>query len=223
MKRTKLNHDLKTNWSNIYTECNHHKYSKIINILYQAKIKSNFKNFIKSNKVILLFSTIIVLMLLFYTFRTDLLLVLYSVLFFFAMFLIILYYSTYTLTLAKTKLELNINFKKYNILLEDLVNVYLSKSKTSFFGFPIYAYSLNIIYIENDKPMIITLPTIMLDKKKTISFFKCFEIEIIKDEEAENEKIERNTKKMILQLIKILLIVIVVAIFIGFAVYYNNN
>src|SRR5574344_354724 len=125
MEKVKSNKkDSKINWSNVYEQCNHHKYSRINNILYQSKIKSNFKNFVKCNKVVLLVSIILVLLLLFYTFRSNLLLVLYSVLFFAVMFLIILYYSTYTLTLAKSKLELNINFKKYDILLENLVNVY---------------------------------------------------------------------------------------------------
>ena len=111
-------------------------------------------------------------------------------------------------------MDLQVNFQKTQILTRDLVNVYLSREKVRFFGFPIYSYTLNIIYIVNENLTAISLPTVMASRKQLMKLFSIFETEVLKNEEEEIQKEEKNKRTVILTIISVAAIVLLVASFI---------
>ena len=54
-----------------------------------------------------------------------------------------------------------------------------------FVGFPIYSYSLNIMFIKNEETMLITIPTVMSNKKQILKLFSNLEIKTVKKPEEE--------------------------------------
>ena len=46
---------------------------------------------------------------------------------------------------------------------------------------PIYNYQLNIIYIKDDTPMIMSFPTVMVNRKSLVKLFSIIKTEKIKD------------------------------------------
>lgn len=206
-------------WNDIYSKCQHNKYSQITNILKTATLKSNFLSFLKEYKISISIWIIAILAILFYTFRSNLMLVLYSSLLLIILFILALYNSTYDLHLKKEKLELSINFQKYTINYKDLVNIYLSKSKSNFLFIPFYIYSLNIIYNTEESPMLLSLPVVMLNKESVINFFESFETQMLENEEEELKQKEKDTKNTVKAFIIALLIILALTFIIGFIIY----
>ena len=104
---------------------------------------------------------------------------------------------------------------------EDLLNVYLSRKNTKMLMFfPIYIYSLNIIFIKNEEQVCMTLSTIMLDKDELIKFFDKFEFEVLPEQVQEEERIreEKQAKKAIYITTAIVLIATFVILSVIFAV-----
>lgn len=210
-------------WKEIYAKCNHNKYSQITNITDELTINSNVNNFIKNNAIVLIAILIFIILLLLYTFRNNLILVLYSLLFFILMFIFIIYYNTYKLKLKKDELDLTISLQKYEIPYNDLINVYLSKIKTRFFGFPIYAYNLNIIYSEQQVPMLLTLPVVMLNKQSVIKFFNCIQTKQLKSEDDEIKEREKSNREVLKIIIIVTIIVIIISLLISYVIYNSHK
>lgn len=213
----------KLRWKDVYSKSNHNKYSRITNISKEFTINSNYKNFFKSNGISIAIVLIILCALLFYTFRNNLMLVVYTTGFLILLFCIMLYHNTYKLKLKNDEIELNINFQKYEISYNNLINIYLSRETIRVVGFPVYAYSLCIIYSENQIPMLIQLPIVMLNKKSLLNFFECFETEIIESEEKEQIEAENSNKQVVRAILLTAAIVIVVALIVGFIIYSFNR
>lgn len=207
----------------IYSKVNHNKYSQIINIKGKTELKSNCKNFLYNYKFTIIIVVLVLMILLIYTFRNTPIAILYSVGFLLALFLLALYTSSYRITLDENELNLYINFQKTTINTNNLANIYLSKEKMHFFGFPVYNYMLNIIYIFNENPMIITLPTVMVDRKKLVKLFSNIETQKIKDEEEEIKAKEKNNKLIIRTIIIVSVIFILLAIIITGIIYTVNK
>lgn len=119
----------------IYTKVNHNKYSQITKISGKSELKSNYKNFIINYKFIIIILSVILICLLIYTFRNNLILVVYCLGLLLALFLFSLYNCTYKIKLDEKSLDLQVNFQKNTILTEDLINIYLSRETTRFFRF----------------------------------------------------------------------------------------
>lgn len=198
----------------IYNKVNHNKYSHITKISGKSELKSNYKNFIINYKFLIIVLILILLCLLIYTFKDNLILVVYCLGLLLLLFLFSIYNCTYKLKLDENSLDLQVNFQKTQILTRDLVNVYLSREKVRFFGFPIYSYTLNIIYIVNENLTAISLPTVMASRKQLMKLFSIFETEVLKNEEEEIQKEEKNKRTVILTIISVAAIVLLVASFI---------
>ncbi len=179
---------VKNNFKQIYEKVNHNKYSQLTNVSGKVQVKSNLTNLIKNYKTILILIIVILLGLFIYTFRQTPMTILYCVLFLLGLFAFYLYVGTYRLTLDEKNLNLYINFQKTTIDTNSLANIYVSRQKMHFFGFPIYNYLLNIIYMKDNEPMIITLPTVMIDRKNLLKLFSNIKTVKIKDEEEEKQE-----------------------------------
>lgn len=209
------------NFKEIYKKVNHNKYSQITNISGKAELKSNLKNFIYNYKILLIILLTIFLILLIYTFKSNPIVILYCLGFLLAFILLIMYSCTYRVTLDENALNLYINFQQTTIKSDDLVNIYISKQKMHFLGFPIYNYLLNIIYVNNDSPLLISLPTVMINRKKLVKFLSIIETKKIKDEEEEIIAKEKNNKIVIITIISVIAIFILVSAIL--VVIFSNN
>ncbi len=173
----------KLSMKEIYNKCNHDKYTQITEIKGRSEVKSNYKNFIINYKIPMLIIFLILLALFIYIFRNNPILILYCFGIILLFFIFAIYNCTYKLRLNEKTLDLQINFQRTQIKTDDLVTIYLSSEKTRFLGIPMYSYSLNIIYAYNEKPMLITIPTVMSNKKQIVKLFANIETEKIKTEE----------------------------------------
>ena len=220
MKKSKNN---KNSFKELYDNINHNKYSQIININGKSELKSSCKNFIYNYKYILLAISVFILLILIYTFRNNPINILYCIIFIFALFLLSMYSSTYKLNLDDKQLKLRIYFQDNIIDSQKLINIYVSKEKMRFLGFPIYNYLLNIIYVENEKPMIITLPTIMTSRKELKKLFSTLEVKKLKDEEEEILEKEKNKKLLFITIFIVIMIVLIVASIVAGIIFLVNK
>lgn len=181
MKKKKYSN--KNSLKEIYEKVNHNKYSQLVDILGKVEVKSNFKNFLYNYKFIIITIFILILALLIYTFKNDPVVILYCIIFLIALILLAMYSATYKITLNEKELKVHINFQNTIIDSNNLANIYLSKEKMHLFFIPIYNYTLNIIYIKNNDPIIMSFPTVMINRKSLIKLFSIIKTEKIKDEE----------------------------------------
>lgn len=186
------------NWKSIYNKCNHNKYSKITEINDNIELKANCKNFLNNFGIIILIICLLFLIAFIYTFKNNPIAILYCFGIILALFILAMYNSTYKLTINNKELYLKSGFVQNSLKLENLINIYLSKKKMRFLGFPINAYYINIIYKQDsnneDKTILINLPAIMLNKKQVLKFFSNIKTIKIKDEEEEIKEKEKDTK-----------------------------
>lgn len=195
----KSNNVSKLNWKAVYDKCNHNKYSKITEINGNLELRANCKNFFANFGAIILIVLLIFLIMFIYAFKSNPMAILYCFGIIIALFILALYNSTYKLTINSKELHLQSGFEQNKLNIEDIINIYLSKTKMRFLGFPVNAYSINIIYNQKDannenKQILFTLPAIMLDKKQVIKFFSGIKTIKIKDEEEEIKEKEKNNK-----------------------------
>ncbi len=210
-------------WKDVYNKCNNKKFSRITNIQDVTSIYSNVKNFIKNDKIWIISITLVIIGLLSYTFRNNITLILSSIGLFLALFVFMIINSTYKVSLGDKSIKINANFQETDIKYDSLVNIFLDRKKNLFLGIPLFTYTFNVIYIEEENPMIITLSTIMLDKKQVLQFFnqiKTEELEQQKEYEKE-EKENIQTKKAIT--ITALVVIVVAIILCGIIIYIKQK
>ncbi len=208
-----------TTMKSVYEKCNHNKYSKLTNINDTSEVKSTYKNFVINYQIQILLTILVAFLLLIYTFKTNFVVILYCFLLLLGLFLLSIFNSTYKIKLDKNTLNVQINLQETQIPAKDLVNIYLSKDIVRFFGFPINNYMLNIIYMQNENAMLITLPTVMVNRKQLIKLFSNLEIKKIKDEEKETKQKNRNKRKTIMTIsIVVFIILLIVSIVCGLQV-----
>lgn len=188
----------KQTFNEIYKKVNHNPYTQVTNILKKATIKSNAKNLLKNYGNIILIIICIMLLIFLYTFRNNLITILYATILLFALFAITILYNTYKLSLEEEALKLKINFQTNIIPYNKLSGIYVERNKKRLFFFPIYYYNLIITYISDQKDRLnmYTLPLIMVNKKELTNFFGSFEYETYKEQEEDTKKEEENKKNM---------------------------
>lgn len=208
-------------WKDIYNKCNNKLYCQITDITGTPTLHSNFKVFLKNNKLKMLFIGIIFLVLLFYTYKLNFATI--GVALIIALILIfgLIYNNTYTIEAKKDKLNCNVDFNKMTINYSDLINIYLSRENSKILMFfPIYKYSLNIIFVKEENQVCMTLSTIMLNKNELVKFFDKFKFEVLPEQEQEEKRIsdDKQTKKAIYITTSIVFIVIFVVLMVIFAI-----
>lgn len=201
----------KLKFAEVYNKCNHNKYSEITEIKGKSELKSNCKNFFKNYGMIILIITLICLGIFIYTFRNNPISILYCFGIIILLFLLSLYNSTYKITLNDKELSIYSNLQKETIDSSRIINIYISKKKLRFMGIPFYAYTINVIYLQDNNQMMISLPTVMLSPKQVIKFFSTMSIVKIKDEEEEIEKKEKDKKTVIKTIFYVTFAVLLVA------------
>lgn len=214
----------KLTWKDVYQKCNHHEISQVTNVYDTFSLKSNLKNLLKNYGVPILTVTIIIIIILIITFWKTIGTMLIALVLLLALAIFAIIYATYEIKLDKDGVRFKINFQETFIPYNKLIGIYLERAHKRFFFIPIHYYVLKITeYVDKEKMNIYSFPTIMLNKKKTIDFFKCFDVNVLKDAEEEEEKADE-AKKILFKAIGILLIVlIVIALIVSFIMYLFNR
>lgn len=212
MKKTNSN-----NWDMVYKKCNHNRYSKFNGVKNPVELKSNFANLLKNCYIAIIAFLIIALVLLIYTFKSNPMIIVYCLIFLAGLFVYAVYNSTYNLKMDSDKLTLSANFQKNVIKTNTISNIYLSRRKSYILFFPIYTYSVNIIYDSNDNQLLLALPVIMLEKKQLLKFFNNIDIIKLKEDE-EKEELEEKSKRTVIRVIISLVVLILILVAIIYAI-----
>lgn len=212
MKKTKKGQKSKLTWKKVYETCNHNRYTQVTKVFKTAKLKSNAKNFLKNYGKICLIGFAIILIVLILTFWQSLSIMLLAVLLLLALCVFAVIYGTYEIRLEEDGVKFKVNFQQNYIPYNKLIGIYLKRKVKRILFIPISYYSLEITeYVDREKMNIYSFPTIMLNKKEVMNFFKTFEIKVLQEDEDEEENKER---KMFWKAIGIVLAIIFVIIFI---------
>lgn len=216
----------KQTFKEIYEKVNHNPYTRVTNILQQGIIKSNIKNFIENYGKVILTIFCIILLVFLYTFRNNLIIILYALILLLALFAITIFYNTYKLSLEKDSLKLKINFQTNIIPYNKLLGIYTEKNRKRLFFFPIYYYNLKITYLadQKDRINIYTLPLVMVNKTELLKFFSSFEYETFKEQEEsknDNENKKNMCKALVISIGILLIILFIVAIILY--IFRNSN
>ena len=223
MEKTKKGQKSKLTWKKVYETCNHNRYTQVTKVFKTAKLKSNAKNFLKNYGKICLIGFVIILIVLTLTFWQSLSIMFLAVLLLLALCVFAVIYGTYEIRLEEDGVKFKVNFQQNYIPYNKLIGIYLKKKVKRILFIPISYYSLEITeYVDSEKMNIYSFPTIMLNKKEVMNFFKTFEIKVLQDVDDEEEK-ENKERKMFWKAIGIVIGIILVIVFIVALVLYFIN
>ena len=224
-KLNKSNIDTKSNkknskltWKEVYKKCNHNKISQVTNVLRTIQIKSNMGNLLKSYGKVIIISFIVILAFLIATFWNNLTILICAIFLLLAICLFAIIYGTYYIKLEEDGVKFKINFEENSIPYNKLIGIYLTRRKKRFFFVPVYYYALEITeYIDKEKMNIYSFPTIMLNKKDVLQFFKSFEVKVLNNEEDKENEEKKDFYKAIGIVIGIIFIILIVVSIILYA------
>ena len=211
-------------WKKIYQKCNHSKFSQVTNVQKTAKIKSSVVNLLKNYGSIMLIAFLIIIIFLIATFWNNLNILFYTFILMLALCIFAVVYGTYYISLEEDGIKFKINFQETKISYNKLIGIYLTRKKKRFFFIPIYYYAIEITeYVDSEKMLIYSFPTIMLNKKELLKFFESFEVKIFKNEDEEEEK-EKEEKKSFYKAIGIVaLILLITLLIVSVILWYGKN
>ena len=213
-------------WKEVYSKCNHKKYSQINNIKGELKLQSNIKNFITENKIYVIITILAVIGLIMYASKLNISIILASIGLILVLVFFMTYYSTYRIMSKGDTLLVKVNMNETIIEYKDLVNIFLDKKRDSIFLFiPFYIYTLNIVFYQGETQMLMTLPTMMLKKSDVIKFFSNLNVEVLEQQKEEDKRIEQKkaTRKAIIITSIVVLTVLLIVGAIVFTITSNTS
>ena len=217
-KKSNLSKKDKLTWKKVYQKCNHSQFSQVTNVLKTAELKSNLGNLLKSYGKIILIVFLVILIFLIATFWNNLTILICAIFLLLAICLFAIIYGTYYIKLEEDGVKFKINFEENSIPYNKLIGIYLTRRKKRFFFVPVYYYALEITeYIDKEKMNIYSFPTIMLNKKDVLQFFKSFEVKVLNNEEDKENEEKKDFYKAIGIVIGIIFIILIVVSIILYA------
>ena len=205
-------------WKEILNKVNTKKYAVITGIKENIKLTSCFKNFYMNNKALFYICLVLILFLVIFTYKTNILKIAVTLIIiaFIALFAILKY--TYQIEAKEKSLRVKMLSGDIDIPYDRLLNIFVQEERNKFFFF-LKTYKISIIFEKetnkmqdtlkdsldvlsdkhNDKNManenykveqvVLELPTEMTDKKEVIQFFKNMQIEVLENQQKEEEKL----------------------------------
>ena len=205
-------------WKEILNKVNTKKYAVITGIKENIKLTSCFKNFYMNNKALFYICLVLILFLVIFTYKTNILKIAVTLIIiaFIALFAILKY--TYQIEAKEKSLKVKMLSGDIDIPYDRLLNIFVQEERNKFFFF-LKTYKISIIFENetnkmqdtlkdsldvlvdkhNDKNManenyrveqvVLELPTEMTDKKEVIQFFKNMQIEVLENQQKEEEKL----------------------------------
>ena len=202
-------------WKEIYEKSNNKKYAQIVDIDEPLKLKSNIKNFIANSKVYIILSLIIFISFTIIAYKGNIQAILATFFVLLILVILMIYNHTYIIETKNDKLIAVIDLKKIEIDYENLINIFMSrKRRRLLFVIPIYTYNINIIFIDGEEQMIMTLSTFMTRKKDVYNLFKKIKVQVLpqqREEAIKNKENEIRMRALIITAIIIVAIAFIIA------------
>ena len=205
------------NLEKLYKENIHRKTQEVEEIISNFTLKSELKNLSKKYKIIISISIIILIIMLFIVFFSDLKAIISSFLLFGILILFSIYFNTYSIIINEKNMNIKLNGTEIIIPKKKIKNIYLQENIYRIFFKKVKSYSLVILY-ETPKNNIydVVLKTTLLSIKDLEKWFLNITLKPSKvnyQEKCIKYKRKRLLKKFILFSIMMLLTFIVLLIF----------
>lgn len=182
-------------WKEIYNKCNHKMYCRITEIKKSISINSNFRKYYNNNKVLFIIIVLVMFALVCIAFHSSFMQFIVAIVFILFIFILFFYNNTYNIKFDNEGIKINYGTNKYEILFDNLLNMYLDKHRSKYFVF-ISEYTINIIFKQDNEQMILSLPTYLLSKNDVFTIMNNCEYVELK-QQAELEKKNKEHKNMI--------------------------
>ena len=209
---------MKLKWKDIYNNNKQRRYCEITGIKKQdVELESNSFRILKQNKYLSIIITVILITILFFTFRKDIRVFLIVLAFFAVAAICFFIFNYFKLRCTSNGLYIRFGMQEGLFPYEKLKSVYLSKFNDYRFLIPSNGYSIVIRYYDNNNRIKeLSFANYFLNKQETIDFLENFNIK----EEKNNRYITYEKFKVLRKIIKVTAIV-VFTILIFVAVYIN--
>lgn len=209
---------MKLKWKDIYNNNKQRRYCEITGIKKQdVELESNSFRILKQNKYLSIIITVILIAILFFTFRKDIRVFLIVLAFFAVAAICFFIFNYFKLRCTSNGLYIRFGMQEGLFPYEKLKSVYLSKFNDYRFLIPSNGYSIVIRYYDNNNRIKeLSFANYFLNKQETINFLENFNIK----EERNNRYITYEKFKVLRKIIKVTAIV-VFTILIFVAVYIN--
>ena len=205
-------------WKEILNKVNTKKYAVITGIKENIKLTSCFKNFYMDNKALFYICLILILFLVIFTYKTNILKIAVTLIIIASIALFAILKYTYQIEAKEKSLRVKMLSGDIDIPYDRLLNIFVQEERNKFFFF-LKTYKISIIFEKetnkmqdtlkdsldvlgdkhDDKNManenykveqvVLELPTEMTDKKEVIQFFKNMQIEVLENQQKEEEKL----------------------------------
>lgn len=209
---------MKLKWKEIYNNNKQRRYCEITGIKKQdVELESNSFRILKQNKYLSIIITIILMSILFYTFRKDMKVFLIVLAFFAVATICFFVFNYFKLKCTSSGLYVKFGMQEGLFPYEKVKSVYLSKFNDYRFLIPSNGYSIVIRYYDNNNRIKeLSFANYFLNKQETVEFLENFNIK----EESDNRYVTYEKFKVLRKIIKVTAIVIF-TILIFVAVYIN--
>ena len=210
---------MKLKWKDIYNNNNkQRRYCEITGIKKQdVELESNSFRILKQNKYLSIAIAVILIAILFFTFRKDMRVFLIVLAFFAVAAICFFVFNYFKFKCTSNGLYVRFGMQEGLFPYEKLKSVYLSKFNDYRFLIPSNGYSIVIRYYDNNNRIKeLSFANYFLNKQETIKFLENFNIK----EERNNRYITYEKFKVLRKIIKVTAIV-VFTILIFVAVYIN--
>lgn len=209
---------MKLKWKDIYNNNKQRRYCEITGIKKQdVELESNSFRILKQNKYLSIIITVILIAILFFTFRKDMRVFLIVLAFFAVAAICFFIFNYFKFKCTSNGLYVRFGMQEGLFPYEKLKSVYLSKFNDYRFLIPSNGYSIVIRYYDNNNRIKeLSFANYFLNKQETIKFLENFNIK----EERNNRYITYEKFKVLRKIIKVTAIV-VFTILIFVAVYIN--
>lgn len=209
---------MKLKWKDIYNNNKQRRYCEITGIKKQdVELESNSFRILKQNKYLSIIIAVILIAILFFTFRKDIRVFLIVLAFFAVAAICFFIFNYFKLRCTSNGLYIRFGMQEGLFPYEKLKSVYLSKFNDYRFLIPSNGYSIVIRYYDNNNRIKeLSFANYFLNKQETIDFLENFNIK----EEKNNRYITYEKFKVLRKIIKVTAIV-VFTILIFVAVYIN--
>mgnify|MGYP000478217202 CR=1 FL=1 len=209
---------MKLKWKDIYNNNKQRRYCEITGRKKQdVELESNSFRILKQNKYLSIIITVILIAILFFTFRKDIRVFLIVLAFFAVAAICFFIFNYFKLRCTSNGLYIRFGMQEGLFPYEKLKSVYLSKFNDYRFLIPSNGYSIVIRYYDNNNRIKeLSFANYFLNKQETINFLENFNIK----EERNNRYITYEKFKVLRKIIKVTAIV-VFTILIFVAVYIN--
>lgn len=211
-------------WKDIINKTNTKKYAVITKIKENICLNSTFEKFYKNNTVLFWICCIIILFFVVFTYKTNILKILVTLLIIAIIMIFGILKNTYSIKTEKEQLSIKMFGSEIIIPYDDLLNIYIQK-ETSLKNLVYHSYKIAIIFNKDNEQVILELPTEMLDKNDIIKFFKYIEFQQIEKQQQEEEKAmeeKKLTRKAILLTSIVFILAIILTSIIIFCITKNS-